>query len=133
MLKSLDTPIHWSRKKILFVLSNLSVFRAGIIPDYRVTGYTTAEHIYTGVKKQAYYITSVEMAAEATMRIERAGDDGYIVMCIYAQGLQAHVIARLLHTDERDIWRRVNNALRYASWDECLLVKYKTWRRINKR
>jgi len=123
----------WPRRLIIYVLQNLSVFRAGIIPNYRVTGYTTAPRVQRSIRALATFIPAVEMAAEATMRVSRAGDDGYIVMCIYAAGIQAHTIARLLHTDERDIWRRVGNALRYASWDECLLVKYAAWRRLYHR
>ncbi len=120
----LDRPIHFSRRKILYILANLSVFEAGIIPDYRITGYTSAEHTAHAIKAMAAFIPGVEMATEATLRVSRAGTDGDLVMAIYADGWEAHKIARLLRCEERDVWRRVSRALRYASDDDCLIINY---------
>ncbi len=129
----LDKPVHWSRRRILYILANLSVFRSGIVPDYRVTGYTSAEHTAHSIKAMAYFIPAVEMAAEATLRVSRAGTDGDLVMAIYADGWEAHKIARLLRCEERDIWRRVSRALRYASDDNCLIISYGQWRGVKHR
>ena len=78
-----------------------------------------------------------DMALEATLRVSRArtkdNNDGYLVTCIYEKGLEASVLARLLHCEERDIWRRVSRALRYASSDDCLILDYRSWRRVNKK
>ena len=137
----LDVAQHWSRRRILFVLSNIDSFRAGIIPNYRVTGYTSAEHTQHQIRQMAYFIPAVEMAAEATLRVSRAGDDGYIVTCIYegctdprAQQKEAQKITRLLrYPHEGFVWRRVTRALRYAASDDCLITTYKEWRKTNKK
>ena len=123
----------WSRRRILYVLQNLAIFRSGIIPDYRITGYTSAEHVHHSIKAMAAFIPGVEMAAEATMRVSRAGADGDLVMAIYADGWEAHKIARLLRCEERDIWRRVSRALRYASDDDCLIINYGQWKKLKHR
>ena len=129
----LDIPNHWSRKRIISVLQNLEIFRSGIIPEYRQTGYTTPEHVWHGVRALANWIPATEMAAEATLRVGRAGADGDLVMVIYADGWEAHKIARLLRCEERDIWGRVSRALRYASDDDCLIEKYSDWRKRRRR
>jgi len=155
MTAPLDVAQHWSRRKILFILSNLDSFRAGIIPNYRATGYTSAEHTQRQIRQMAYFIPAVEMATEATMRVSRAAyevremameatlrvsrartkdnNDGFLVTCIYEKRVEASVLARLLHCEERDIWRRVSRALRYAASDDCLILSYKRWRRENKK
>ncbi len=111
----------------------MEIFRSGIIPEYRQTGYTSPEHFHHAIKAMAAWIPAVEMAAEATMRVGRAGPDGDLVMAIYTDGWEAHKIARLLRCEERDIWRRVSRALRYASDDDCFILDYKRWRRIKRR
>ena len=137
----LDVAQHWSRRRILFILANIDSFRAGIIPNYKTTGYTSAEHTQRQIRAMGYFVPAVEMAAEATLRCDRAGNDGYIVRCIYedcpdprAQQKEAQKLARVLgYPHEGFIWRRVSRALRYASSDDCLLVDYKKWRRLNKK
>ncbi len=111
----------------------MEIFRSGIIPEYRQTGYTSPEHFHHAIKAMAAWIPAVEMAAEATMRVGRAGPDGDLVMAIYTDGWEAHKIARLLRCEERDVWRRASRALRYASDDDCFILDYKRWRRIKRR
>jgi len=142
----------WSRRRILFVLANLSEYRSGKIPgDARQTGYTDAPYTKHQVKPRAGFIAAVEDAAEATLRVGRAKkeaesvvhrisrarlqnmDDGALVMRVYADGWEARKIAQLLHCTERDVWYRINRALRYASSDDCLIVGYKEWCRKNHR
>ncbi len=132
--KALDKPVHWSRRKILYIFEHIETFRSGKIPDYRETGYTDAPHVQRSIRAMANFITAVEMAAEATLRVERAGTDGDLVKLIYIDGLEANKIARLLkYPHDGFVWHRVNRALRYASSDECLLKPYWKWRDENKK
>ncbi len=129
----LDAPIHFSRRKIIYILSYLNTFRSGTIPDFRVTGYTQSEHVSHAIRQMASFVPAVELAAEATMRVERARSDGSLAMLVYAYGVPVEKLARLMNCETVDIWQRVNRALRYASNDECLIIGYRQWRRINHR
>lgn len=105
--------IGFTRRQCLWLIWHLPELQNG---DWPVDAATY--DLYIGkvtVKSKAYFTTPVEYAAEIESRLERAGLDGLVLLCIECFDMSRASLAAYFRVSEWVMTRRRKRALTFVS------------------
>lgn len=107
----------FSFPKQIFILRHLALLESGIYPPNPTeTGYTDyGIRIQQSANPNAYFVKSIEIAAELTARMKMCGLDGEIVRRIYVDDIDMSVISKEIGEDYGKLWKRVNRAMSFCA------------------
>jgi len=117
---------------VIFILKNQAFFRSGVFPpSYKETGYTGGKRSTRG--HHAPFENPVMIWSELSIRLDRAGEDGYFAIQVYSsenQIAELDRIARAFQIDINGVSERVEKALSYVTgicrrWQQCSNCKVK--------
>ena len=105
--------IKFTRAQALWLIHNLCALRSGASWPTDAT-----EHVNVPGKKstcRAPFTTPVEYAAEITIRMERCGLDGVMLLAMECWGESVEALARYFSKPQWSIVKGANQALRYVA------------------
>jgi len=124
---------------ICFILQNISSISEGRYPPPPASGYTDlGTSIQVSPRPGAKFTRVVEISAELTARLNKAGIDGVITLLHYEDGVSlermAHLLGYIWHRPigEGAIKRRIHRAIRYCVGEDRREESYYQWRKDGK-
>ena len=115
--------IRFNQCQICWVLSALDLLKQGTWPPGDPNDIYTQHCIQSG----GYFEAAILVVAEVEIRLERVGDDGFIVKDRFHKEEQTWTLSRKYHLPEEEIKLRIRRALRYISGDARKQISYDEW------
>lgn len=117
---------HYSHSHIIWILENYELFNAGIYPR-ESTGYTDRPGVNAKriAHRNASTVATAEILMELTRRLSRTGQDGELVMRVFADNWEIPKLAKLVGCDEFVVVSRINRAIRYCRGPDAREADYK--------
>lgn len=109
--------------QIIWILGVLAMLKEGNWPPGDPNDIETQHCIHSG----AYFESAILVAAEVEVRLDRTGDDGFIVRDKYCHNEDDRTLSRKYHLSEAEIEMRIRRALRYTAGDGRKKTPYDIW------
>ena len=115
--------IRFTQWQIIWILTVLYLLKAGNWPP----GDPNDIYIQHCLQSGGYFESAVLVAAEVEVRLDRTGDDGFIVRDKYCHNEDDRTLSRKYHLSEAEIEMRIRRVLRYVAGDARKRISYEEW------
>jgi hypothetical protein len=121
--------INFKTEQVIWILENLAVFRLGIYPGRPDTADSMGAigGRRSGARRGAGFERACDINAEIEVRLKMTGFDGFLLEAVYCWQKDALELAVVLGMNLRDLQRRINRALKYASGYRRKKYSYKEY------
>ncbi len=121
--------IKFRREHMKFLIKSLPMLQEGKYPPNPIgTGYYNFKISRKGGRQLAYFESPTILAAEVEQRLALCGRDGIILEAILCWGKKPEYLMSAFELNERQLERRIDEALRYISGWERREKSYKEFR-----
>lgn len=114
---------RFNQCQIIWILSVLDLLKAGNWPPGDPNDIYTQHCLQSG----GYFESAILVAAEVEIRLEKTGDDGFIVRDRYCHEEDDWTLSKKYHIHIEDIRMRIRRALRYMAGDARKRISYGAW------
>lgn len=114
---------RFNQCQIIWILSVLDLLKVGNWPPGDPNDIYTQHCLQSG----GYFESAILVAAEVEIRLDRTGDDGFIVRDKYCHDEDEWTLSRKYHLPQAEIETRIRRALRYMSGDARKQISYQDW------
>lgn len=115
--------IRFTQFQITWLLHYLDLLKEGRWPPGEPDDIITRR----GVQGRSYFEIPVTIAAEVEVRLERTGDDGFILKDRYYKEEDNRILSKKYHLPPEEIEMRIRRALRYMRGDARKQISYQDW------
>jgi len=130
---------RYSKPQIKWLMPYMSMLEGGVYPrNPKETGYVDAPSKSKTINIKAPFQKAVDIHAELSGRIERAGVDGLMLEFLYSfentnELFVIEHMAQCLNLERREVEQRIRNALYYVSGERRKKTTYSQYQRDNSK